>query len=228
MGIPSTVTTPVEAPVGLLRAVADELQREDQQLLYPLMTRMNEVAEALGQGQSVDPDYIDEGIRVWSRYVNEVHQQRIERLYGVFQDIILLPATSDSHLARRGPHLRAAKKVAAREETSLDKYNEIRGTQARMAERILVLKGLAEAYRRGEYYSPQMLASLLRSGAFSDRAWAKYEEEFVQKYLNEHVAPDEEARLRKEVTASDALRAAVESEVQRFLARPIPPRKSPT
>jgi hypothetical protein len=223
----SAVTVTPPGPVGLLRAVSDELQREDQRLLYPLMTRMNEVAEALGQGVAVDPDYIDEGLRLWSRYVNEVHLHRVERLYGVFQDILQLPAAAGEAAHRRGSRFRAEKKPAAREATSLDKYNEIRGTQVRMAERLLALKGLAEGYRRGEYYSPQMLASLLRSGAFSDRAWGKYEEEFVQKYLNEQVSAEEEARLRKEVVVADEIRGRVETEVRKFLGGPIPQRKSP-
>lgn len=221
-------TAPVDAAAGLFRALADELLREDQQLLFPLMTRMNEIAELLGQGEAVDPAYIDGGVRLWSRYVNEVHQQRIERLYGVFRDIIQLPGPARKLERRRGVHVRAEKAEAAQEETGLDKYNEIRGTQTRMAERIGVLKGLVDAYRRGEYYSPQMLASLLRSGAFSDRAWAKYEEEFVLKYLNEHVAPEEDLRLRKEIAASDELRRQVESEVAQFLAHPVPKKGPPT
>jgi len=211
------------SPEGVFREVVDELRREDQQLLFPLMGRVNEVAEALGRGVAVDPDYIDEGVRLWNRYVTEVHLQRIERIYGVFLATVR-PAgpVAPSASRRLGANLRGGKKTEARVESSLDKYNEIRGTQVRMTERIGVLKGLVAAYRTGEYYSAQMLSSLLRSGAFSDRAWAKYEEEFVLKHLAEHVAAAEEDRIRKEVLASDELRVRVESEVQQFLSRPIP------
>lgn len=223
---PEAPPTP-ETPATVLGAVADELRREDQQLLFPLMARINEIAEALGRGLAVDPDYLDEGIRLWSRYVNEVHQQRLVRLYDVFRTTIQ-PAEAVSRTPRRlTPHLRARKKEEAHEETSLDKYNEIRGTQTRMAERIGVLRGLVAAYRSHEYYSPQMLASLLRSGAFSDRAWAKYEEEFVMKYLSDHVAAEEDLRLRREVSLSDELRTQVEVEVQKFLARPIATKAAP-
>jgi hypothetical protein len=221
----ASAPTPAESP---LRAVAEELVREDKELLLPLLARINEVADALAQGKLVDPDYIDEAVRLWNRFVSEVHQHRLERLYNVFQLLVQARGPSD-----RGPHrsvsrFRPSKKNEVHVETSLDKYNEIRGTQTRMEERIGVLRGLISGYRRKEYYSAQMLASLLRSGAFSDRAWAKYEEEFVQKFLDEHVAADEDMRLRSEVQASGELRDKVGTEIRQYLARPVPLLASPS
>ncbi len=224
---PEAPPTP-ETPATVLGAVADELRREDQQLLFPLMARINEIAEALGRGLAVDPDYLDEGIRLWSRYVNEVHQQRLVRLYDVFRTTIQ-PAEAVSRTPRRlTPHLPGPEEGGGpRGDQPGQSPTRIRGTQTRMAERIGVLRGLVAAYRSHEYYSPQMLASLLRSGAFSDRAWAKYEEEFVMKYLSDHVAAEEDLRLRREVSLSDELRTQVEVEVQKFLARPIATKAAP-
>jgi hypothetical protein len=219
--VPSSASPASSAvPSDVLRSLADEIRGEDERLLFPMMARVNEVADAIMRGESVDPDYLEEAIRLWSRFVNEVHQRRMERIQELYRVIVTgeAPATL---AARRRRHFGRKPKAVAHLETTSDRYNEIRGTQTRMSERLAVLEGLAAAYRRHEYHSEQLLASLLRSGAFSDRAWAQYEEEFVRGHLAEKVSKDEEAVLRQEVKDSDTRTAPVERDVREFLERPI-------
>jgi hypothetical protein len=227
---PASAEATIEMPAdAVLAEVSKELKREDEEVLYPLMARINEMADALASGKQLDPEYIETGLKLWGRYVNEMHQGRLHRLAAIMQGA----PTVAGHAGPKAHHLgdRFRRRARAAEGKGADpvasQYDQIRGTQARMAERLAVLEGLVGAYRRGEYFSPQMLAALLRSGAFSDRAWAKYEEEFVLKTLGEHLESQEDVRLHEEVLASDTLRTQVEDEVRQFLAVPVVLRPAP-
>jgi len=229
MSPPSGGTSPELSPDVVLGEVAKELQREDAEVLYPLMARINELADALAEGRAVDPEYIENALRLWGRYVGEMHQSRLQRLFAIVRGAPEMSRTSARSHLRLTDRLRGRPRHAPppAPESVEAQYAEIRGTQMRMAQRLAVLEGLVGAYRRGEFFSAQMLASLLRSGAFSDRAWGRYEEQFVLKSLGEHLGAEEDLRLHQEVLSSDALRNQVEGEVRAFLSKPLVFRTAP-
>lgn len=216
------------------------MQREDREVVIPLMDRLAEVAEALASGQEVDPDYLATALRAWHEYIAELHQQRLGWLAAI------VSAAPAPHVGRRRrghsltpggvwDRLLDRSRTAPPEAASSigAAYTDVAGTQARMDQRIRALEGLLEHYRHREYYADQMIASLLRSGAFSDRAWARYEEEFVLRTLDEHLPEDGERRLESDVAASRTTLEHLRAAVQEFLTRPITvrepnPRTSPT
>lgn len=230
--MPNDVPAPSSSPTDVRRELEAELEREDREVLYPLLDRITELSELLAQRKFIDPEYIVEAIHLWRRYVDELHQTRIRRLF------LLLPPVAQlaRSVARRGHRLAALRRrLSARRraeeapvETSETVYAEIRKDQQRMGERIGVLESLVEVYRKNEYFAPELLASLLRSGAFADRAWARYEEEFALRYLDTHLPDATAAEIRTGTAAADQVRSAVEDEVRAFLARPVPIRAPST
>jgi len=220
-------TGPVRTLEDVRRAFEQEMAREDRELLGPLLERMTQVAEMVTEGQPVEPGYILEGIRLWARFVDELHDRRIRRLIAMippnaeYAGVVPL-AESRFRLPifrRRGP---------AADPSLVAEYLGVRGEQARMAERLRELETFVEMYRTGGFYARQLLGSLMRSGAFSDRAWAQYEEEFVRRRLKERLPPVADAGLTEEVAAQGRGRNALEGAVRAFLARPIPLQASPT
>ncbi len=209
-----------------LEAVGAEMEREDRELVFPLLDRLLEVAEALGAGRPIDPEYLASGFKVWHEYIAELHQQRLGWLGAIVE---AAPSVYGSGRRRAG-RLRAAwerwihrsKTVAPAAGPSLGAaYADILGTQTRMAQRIAALEDLVVHYRRREFYTDQMLASLVRSGAFSDRAWAKYEEGFVLRTLDEHLPEDAARWLLDRLVASAASLDRWRAAVRAFLDRPI-------
>lgn len=201
------------------------MAREDRELLFPLMDRMADVAALITDGRAVDPDYIEEGIGLWARFVNELHDKRIRRL------IAMIPPDAEYADATPGPRRRRGfarlRRRLERSPLLSEEYLGVRGEQARMAERLKELRTFLMMYRTGGFYGRQLLGSLLHSGAFSDRAWARYEEEFVLHRLTERLPFRADAGLGEEVLAASRWRNSFEGAVRAFLERPIPVAPTP-
>ncbi len=231
----SDAPTPPAAPTRsreVLQALEAEMAREDQEVVFPLMERMREVADALAAGRPIDPGYLETGFRAWHEYIEGVHQQRLSWLATVVDSAPLRIGTRRARGGRLAAWwhriLRRTAAVAPSAAPSLESaYADIAGTQARMAQRIAVLEELVDHYRRHEYYADQMIASLVRSGAFSDRAWAKYEEEFVLRTLDEHLLAERAERLAREVVAAHDGLEGLRTAVREFLSRPVAARPHP-
>jgi hypothetical protein len=200
--------------------LARELTREDREVLYPLLDRLVEAANRIDDGERVDPDYVGDAIRLWGRYVNGRHERRVEQL----RETLAPPAHRPSrhrasgfrpHSAARGPKLKEAADPAIT-------FSEIRADQERMEQRLVVLLSLLGSYRRGEYMAAQLLASLLRSGATADRAWASYEETFARERPAVPPAPPHDAAAERPAEPRLPADEAFAAEVRRFLARPVP------
>ncbi|HTW76467.1 MAG TPA: hypothetical protein VMG14_01715 [Thermoplasmata archaeon] len=201
----------------------NEVERENAQVLYPLLDRISEIAGRIEGGERIEAGYLLEAVQIWGRYARELHERRIEALHR------LLPETRFIHpvvrtwgtgrLRRRAP--------SGGDEESADtiegRYGEIRQDQARMTQRLAVLENLISEYRQNVHYlTGELLASLLRSGAFSDRAWARYEESFVRESLDRPHRESDDRALDDERASAATARAPLEAEVRRFLDRPIP------
>jgi len=214
-------TAPVRTLEDVRRAFEEEMAREDRELLVPLLDRMTQVAELVTEGRPVDPEFIRSGIRLWARFVNELHDRRIRRL------IEMIPPNAEfagvEPLAESRFRLPMRRRRDAVPDPALvAEYLGVRGEQARMAERLRELETFVEMYRTGGFYARQLLGSLMRSGAFSDRAWVQYEEQFVERRLKERLPPRADAGLSEEVAAEGRGRTALEGAVRAFLAQPIP------
>jgi hypothetical protein len=224
--VPASQTPPPTSPRPRTprEYVARELALEDQQVLGPLTERIRELSDRLDEGKAVDPAYIEEGVELWSRYIRDVHGQRIRRLIGgAFPRATTYPQDSGARAHRLGGlHRGPSPSMASANTASADRFTEMEGLDDRMPERASALLGLVEAYRRNTFGARTLLASLLRSCAFSDRMWAQYEREFVRRYLDEPLAPAASQRLREALAEVGALRDKIAPEVKAYIAHPIP------
>ncbi len=206
--------------------VGSEFHLEDVEVLLPLTTRMGEIADRLDRGEPVDPPYIAEGIELWGRYVRELHARRLERVVGLF------PATSPAGVReaeRRGRGGWRAGRAKVKEPegvTPAKEFQEILHDQALMAERVSELRSLLEFYKEERYGARERLASVLKAFAFSDRAWASYEDDFVVKSLDRHLQPDLDRLVRDALEEVSAARRKLQAAVEAFVARPIPVREA--
>lgn len=216
----STATVPVRTLEDVRRAFEEEMAREDRELLAPLLDRMTEISEHVAEGRPVDPDYIEVGLRLWSRFVDELHDRRMRRLLAMIPPNAEYAAPAPAPRARlRLPRLRPPTVTADPALTA--ELVGVRGEQARMSERMRELSTYLDRYRTGGFYARQLLGSLMRSGAFSDRAWVAYEEEFVLRRLKERLPPRADAGLGEDVAVAGRWRTSFETEVREFLARPV-------
>jgi hypothetical protein len=224
---PLAAAAPSEAPAlsDTPSEFAAELHREDDQVLYPLLDRITEIAAVLESGRGVDPDYMLAAIQLWGRYVNEIHVRRLAALARFVPQANRGKAASGHrrlHLPHRHRYSETDIGAGAPPDTPEGHYGEIRQDQQRMTQRLAVLESLIADYRRNLYLSRDLLTSLLRGSAFSDRAWARYEEAFVRETLEPWKGSEEGQKLEADRSASDTLRGDLVNEVRRFLARPIP------
>jgi hypothetical protein len=225
---PLATAPPGEAPVPSddRSEFAAELHREDDEVLYPLLDRITEIAGVLEEGRRIDPDYMLEAIHLWGRYVNEIHVRRLAALARFVPKAGLASDASGHRRLHFRRHVRPRVETdigaGAPPDTPEGHYGEIRQDQERMAQRLAVLESLIADYRRSQYLSRDLLTSLLRGSAFSDRAWARYEEAFVRETLEPAKGSDEGRRLEADRSASNVLRGELVKEVRRFLDRPIP------
>jgi transcriptional regulator with XRE-family HTH domain len=205
---------------------AAELLREDREILGPLLHRFEEIAERISEGVAIDPEYLLEGIHLWGRYVNEVHARRVRTLLRLVPQAAagLAPAERWRFLSsrhRKAPHPGSPGGEPA-PGSSADQSSSFREDQQRMAERLRVLDSLVSDYRRGQTFSRHLLASLLRSSAFVDRAWANYEEAFVGQYLTPGRSDAAAHAVEEDRTSTAELRSDVDARVREFVRRPIP------
>ncbi|HTT72996.1 MAG TPA: hypothetical protein VMG99_02435 [Thermoplasmata archaeon] len=206
---------PSGAP-ATLRDLAEELAREDRDVLQPLYRRAGELAERLWAGVALDPAYLREGVELWNRYLNDVYERRLERL--------LIATPLDAARAVRPRHRRFGRAGSAGLPVTPEEeqYREVRQDPARMAERVGALHDALEGYARGQFGSAQLLGSLLRSIAFSDRAWMELEQRVVGRSSDRTLTDESATALAREVADSEPLRAELEPRIRAYLARPVP------
>lgn len=221
MSAPAATIRTASISADVRTEFAQELQKEDDLVLYPLLDRIAELSDRLSEGVRVDADYLLEAVQLWGRYVNEMHERRVNRLVHLVPEAL-------PHLGQPGSRGRRFRRHREPIPTSTSgpdspdvQYGEIRQDQERMAQRIRVLESLVSDYRKSQFLARELLASLLRSGAFSDRAWAKYEESFALRCLEQAADPNISAALERDAAGSSVLRDQVVEEVRRFLRRPI-------
>lgn len=210
------------SPNATTTEVEQELVLEDENVLRPLAHRMVEIAELLDHDQSVDPQFIRDGIELWGRYSSELHAERVSHVLALF------PATTSAG-ARSGASERHARAIrrrkaveAAPSETAQQSFQGMVRDQTLSVERVKSLRSLVELYEHGGYGMRERLASVLRAFMTSEEAWARFEQEFVLKSLGGPLSASVDQRIHAGLTEIARARGHVQDDLQAYLARPIP------
>ncbi len=220
--VPAAPAPPVP---GAREEVEREIAQEDEQVLWPLTARLAEIADRLERGEGVEPAYIARGVALWNRYGSEIHARRVRRLLGLF------PATTpkvDPTMPerRRFRRPRASEaKVAPERALAVEQYREVVHEQGIAAERMAELRTLVTLYDQGGYGMRERLASVLHSFVMSERAWARYEEEFAARALDPTLPVEVDRQVHRGLAEVTAARGKVEPELRAYLAEPIPARQ---
>jgi len=197
-------------------AVADEFEHEAAELVLPLLDRATAVSERLANGEAIDPEFIAEMVQLWTQYLHEIRAPRLEQYFKAHTAPVPAAAPHATGLRAR---LHPAGSNAPR---GPDVAVEVREDRERLEQRTGTLEDALDDYRRHQFGSAQLLASLLRADAFADRAWVRYEREAVRTARRRTISAEEEDRLRRGLEATEPVRVGLEAKVRRFLARPVP------
>jgi hypothetical protein len=227
MSAESAWASSISSPGDLRAAVEAELKLEDAELLFPLLGKLTSAAEQIAEGNRVDAAYLGEGIRLWERYTAEVHSGRVRILSRVYVPGAAPTGVKPEEPARRGfgRSRKAKPATTGTVETPQEMLVQIQADQSRMAERRGAFESLLRDYESNQYWSREMLAALLRSSAFSERAWAEYEEDFARRHFEEQLGPEDQRKVLEELEATREHREQLEGDMRRCGWNP--PRRAP-
>ncbi len=142
------------ATTEALGELREELAFERQEVLEPLLHRLQEFAERLAHEEEIPPPAFEEGLDLWQAYVERLHDAHIRAMASV-----------------------GARKGASEGDdlTLAELEHDPPRAQARIGEIRAMLAGYAEGYRVfGGLMSPA-----IRGNTLSELAWEKLEEEFL-------------------------------------------------
>ncbi len=220
--------TPARGPRGEAQAeVEREFVLEDERVLRPLAERLREVADLLDDGREVEPPYVRRGVELWGAYL-ELHARRVRRLLAAFPEATGVPSVvGPSHpgLLLRWAGVPKPPAVAPAE---LETFRGILQDEAMASERLHELRILINLYEAGGYASRDRLAWALRAFLTAEGTWARFEERFVAEGPDGELPPEVAERLRMELVEIAVARVQAQSEVEAYVAGPIPMRAAPT
>ncbi len=169
----------------------DELRREHSEVVRPLLSRLNQMADLLEAGRAVSPTLLTEGIDLWEQYLHGVHRARLESLRSV-------------KAMTCGPDL-----------------EDVLEDQERAQRRLSRLRGLLEAYRNGAAHGAIALALAIRSGTYVDEVWIRFEEEHPFSCLAKQLTGAEWNSIQRGFQGNDKALAVLETRIGEFLRNAI-------
>lgn len=151
--------------------VAELLREEHARVLSPLLRYMDALAERLEGELPVSAEEIRSGLDLWSRYQAELRGPRLRELFAPFLTVGANPAC-------------------------LERRRELIDNETLEKGRIPTLVRYLAFYSTGQYGARTMLTGTIRGFCAADRAWARYEEEFVSGCLVRPPPPEAQVRMR--------------------------------
>lgn len=213
---------PVVSMTVTVRGVVEELDREGTKVLLPLLARASGLADLLLEGKTIDPTYLEEGVRLWNDYLHEVRGPRLEAMVKGLE--ASQGAVAVSAPAGNGRHHLGRRRVEPPRETERDRFDQVEDDIGRETARAGALRDALADYRHQQFQAAQRLASLLQADSFTDRAWIRYEHDTFAPCLNRVFAPEAAAQVEATFSSTEPHRLRLEAAIGRYLELAVPPR----
>ncbi len=178
------------------------VREEHGSVLFPLVKKMDGIADRLEEGEAVTADEVRAGLTLWSRYLTQVRAPRIRELFGAFP-------------------------IAEEIPTCASRIRELREQQILENTRIPSLERMLGYYSTGRFGGRPKLAGMLRGASASDRAWAAYEEEYADHCLVRPIAPPLQGRAEEALRQAREILRELSAEVVRYVAAAATPAAVP-
>lgn len=185
----------MEAFPQLVAEILELIRSGNERVLEPLLARVSRIADDLEQEQEVTGEEIREALGLWARYLNDVRGERIRAAIGK------VPPGPDGGIAC-GARIR-----------------ELRDQLSAETARVPAIQRILGSFESGHFGGRGMVVGLLRGGVASDRAWARFEEEYVAHCL---VRPPPATTIEEVRSVLAHVRDATErlaADVQAFVER---------
>jgi hypothetical protein len=173
-----------------------ELSFERKQVLEPLLHRLQEFAERLGQGENVPAKLLDEALNLWQAYDDRLHDEHIHQLVAIG----------------------AAGAPPSEMEPTL---GEIEQDPPRARARVGEVRAMLVAYAEGYRVFGGLISPALHGNTVSELAWEQLEEEFVQNWHPRPLSAVAMQHLRASLDATRTAAGKLRQEIDGFLDRTV-------
>jgi len=174
-----------------------ELRTEREQVLEPLLHRLQLLGKNLTEGLEVPPEVIEEGLVLWEAYLRTLHDTHV----GQFR----LAGASEDHPERCAVPLA-----------------EIESDPDRGIYRIRAIRAMASGYKAHVGGYRMLLGLILDGEAHAELAWEGFEEDYAKTCLPTHLTP---TVVREWTAALDQSRhetLPLREKVREYLVRTTP------
>lgn len=170
----------------------EELESEHERIVYPLLRRLIEVADRLEGGERVSAEVIEDGLRLWDRYVLDLDAERHRRFPQAF------PPANGHELCQ----------LPFDDESARSSFPTARSTAGRY---------LMRQYRSGYPGATAILVRWLRAASTYGESWIRLQEDHAFLYLDRSLETEADRRLYHALKWSRAVGRQLEAEVRLYL-----------
>ncbi len=179
-----------------LDAVREEIGREHQVIVYPLLDRLIQMSAEVPPDVDYPLAYLREGLELLSRYLANLRDRWVS---GVFVRLGARPK-------RTSP---------------VSEFHQIREEQSVEQDHVVALEDLVEGVRENRFHARWRLEINLRNDALAEKAWAEEEERFARECLPGGTDADTGRSLRDMLELLRPEATALAEAVKSYIARPV-------
>ena len=173
-----------------------DLRNEREGVLEPLLHRLREIGEALGQGKGISLPVLEEGLDLLEAYLHRLHEVHVQGFARATPGI---------------PH----------NDTCLLPLVALEGEPERAEHRVASIRGALVGYRAGWVGGATLLGLVITNECTAELSWEGYSEDFARSCLPAHLPPEALRAWEEAIARTRAQAAKTREEVARYVTKPF-------
>ncbi len=180
----------------VLAALLKDLRSEREEVLEPLLHRLREMGEAIGQGKAVSVPVLEEGVELLEAYLHRLHEVHVQGFARATPGV---------------PH----------NETCLLPLVALEGEPERAEHRVASIRGALVGYRAHWAGAAALLGLVITNECTAELSWEGYSEDFARSCLPSHLPPASVQAWQEAIAATRAEAKKTREAVARYLTKPF-------
>ncbi len=188
---------------AVIAALLKDLRNEREEVLEPLLHRLREIGEIIGQGEAVSVPVLEEGLELLEAYLHRLHEVHVQGFARATPGV---------------PH----------NDTCLLPLVALEGEPDRAEHRVASIRGALVGYRAHWPGAAALLGLVITNECTAELSWEGYSEDFARSCLPSHLPPASIRAWEEAIATSRAEEAKTREAVARYVTKPFLEGSPPT